>query len=357
MTSPQLNTFKTIYPMLYAYTTPGVTYHDGWTKIGYTEAQTVEDRIKQQTHTAGLKYEHITLGNALYQDGSYESFTDRDFHAYLQNCKHIEREAGTEWFHIDKQTAKNYFIEFINRECSQDNPKQSDYILRDEQKAAVEMTKAYFEKGGTEFLWNAKPRFGKCLSAYDLVRQMKMTNVLIVTNRPSVANSWLQDFIKFIQWRNEYCFVTENDALKNKGAITRDQYSNFRLKCGTNKPGVIAFESLQGIKGSIYHGGKYNKLEWISRIDWDLLIIDEHTRASIRAKQTSHLKISTPSTPFICRARLSKQSPTANLPQIRFITGLMQTNRPPKKSSIIPAKAIPTSACLAYQCSPISSQI
>ena len=32
--------------MIYAYNTPGVSYHDGWTKIGYTEKQTVSQRIK-----------------------------------------------------------------------------------------------------------------------------------------------------------------------------------------------------------------------------------------------------------------------------------------------------------------------
>ena len=285
MNNIQLNTFQDIYPMIYAYSTPGVSYHEGWTKIGYTEAQSVEDRIKQQTHTAGLKVEVLTLGNAVYQDGKYELFTDRDFHNYLEKCKGIEREKGTEWFHIDKKTAKQYFNEFRDKEWQHTGSIRVDYTLREEQTRAVEMTKAYFEgdgkkRGGQEFLWNAKPRFGKCLSAYDLIRRMNMKNVLIVTNRPSVANSWFEDYVKFIQWRNEYCFVTENDTLKQSAdarfVMSREKYVNDYKGTGKSKKmGMIAFESLQSLKGSVYHGGEYDKLEWVHQIDFDLLIVDE----------------------------------------------------------------------------------
>ncbi|MBQ8036545.1 MAG: DEAD/DEAH box helicase family protein [Proteobacteria bacterium] len=275
-----LHTYKNIFPMIYAYSTPGVSYHEGWSKIGYTEAQSVEDRIRQQTHTAGLKVEVLTLGNALFQTGNYELFTDRDFHNYLEQYKGIEREKNSEWFHIDKETAKQYFNEFRDKKWQQNSQIKIDYTLRDEQNRAVEMTKAYFENGGTEFLWNAKPRFGKCLSAYDLIRHMNMKNVLIVTNRPSVSNSWLEDFVKFMQWRDEYRFVTENDALKKsvhkRFVMSRKQFYNEITDCkGRKHPGMIEFESLQDLKGSVYHGGTYDKLEWIHQLKYDLLIVDE----------------------------------------------------------------------------------
>lgn len=48
----KLNTAKQAYPMIYAYSTPQIAAHEGWTKIGYTEDQDVETRIKQQTHTS-----------------------------------------------------------------------------------------------------------------------------------------------------------------------------------------------------------------------------------------------------------------------------------------------------------------
>ena len=46
-----LRTARQVVPMIYAYTTPEIARHNGWTKIGYTE-QPVDKRLKQQTHTA-----------------------------------------------------------------------------------------------------------------------------------------------------------------------------------------------------------------------------------------------------------------------------------------------------------------
>lgn len=46
-----INTTQRVIPMMYAYTTPEIVRHNGWIKIGYTERQTVEARIKQQTHS------------------------------------------------------------------------------------------------------------------------------------------------------------------------------------------------------------------------------------------------------------------------------------------------------------------
>ncbi len=282
MAQISLETNKQINPMIYAYNTPGVSYHDGWTKIGYTEAQTVEDRINQHTKTADIQWVLAWKGNALFQDGSFKIFHDSDFHNYLEHIKHIERKSDEngrkEWFKIDGETSEKYFNEFCKRKWLNSNEIKTDYTLRDEQNRAVEMTKAYFDRGGTEFLWNAKPRFGKCLTAYDLIRRMKMKYILIVTNRPSVADSWLNDFVMFMQWRNEYCFVTENAAFHNNipnGAMHHSEYSDYRNLHSDLNLGMIEFESLQSLKGSIHHGGEYDKLDWIHRIHWDLLIIDE----------------------------------------------------------------------------------
>ena len=50
-----LQTAKQVVPMIYAYTTPEIERHNGWTKIGYTE-QDVDERIAQQTRTADVAY-------------------------------------------------------------------------------------------------------------------------------------------------------------------------------------------------------------------------------------------------------------------------------------------------------------
>ena len=89
-----LRTARQVVPMIYAYTTPEIARHNGWTKIGYTE-QSVDKRLKQQTHTADVLYHEEWRGNAVYDDGSGEVFTDHDFHAYLRKLRGGERPQKT----------------------------------------------------------------------------------------------------------------------------------------------------------------------------------------------------------------------------------------------------------------------
>lgn len=277
MSNTKINPFRPIVPMIYGYITPGVPKHDHWTKIGYTDSQSVEDRIDQQTHTADIDYTITLEDNAIYKDSSGESFTDHDFHRFLTDKADIERKKNTEWFKIEQPQLGELFNKFARRDYSDVQTKgtnHSSYTLRKEQDQAVTMTEKYFKSHGkgAEFLWNAKPRFGKTLSTYDLVRRMNLTNVLVVTNRPSIANSWFDDFKKFIGWQTNYKFVSDNDALKNKDTLSRKEFIKL-LDYGDYKQ--IAFESLQGLKGSVYFGGDIDKLEWIKDLHWDLLVVDE----------------------------------------------------------------------------------
>lgn len=273
-----INTTKQVVPMIYAYSTPEIARHNGWLKIGYTE-QEVDKRLKQQTYTADVEYIEEWRGNAVFEDGSGERFTDKDFHAYLIK-NNVENKKKTEWFHIDKTTSKHMFQEFReNRGILEQNDTVLPYELRSEQKKAVQMAKNYFEtheKG--EFLWNAKPRFGKTLSVYDLCKAMNARSVLIVTNRPAIANSWYEDYKKFMGSESGYLFVSSTESLKGKPyVISREEYLTYnRSQSKTeNKKRCIEFLSLQDLKGSIYFGGNYDKLKHVKDMHWDLLVIDE----------------------------------------------------------------------------------
>ena len=153
----------------------------------------------------------------------------------------------------------------------------STYKLREEQQRAVAMTVEYqaAHKDG-EFLWNAKPRFGKTLSVYDFVQKTGAEKVLIVTNRPAIANSWFSDYAKFLGSESGYLFVSEVDALKGKrGVLTREEYTHFLLGKDSENVKCIEFVSLQDMKGSIYFGGQYDKLGEVANMEWDILVIDE----------------------------------------------------------------------------------
>lgn len=273
-----IQSYKRIVPMIYAYTTPGVTYHEGWTKIGYTERD-VQKRIAEQTHTAGIKINLLWQDNAMYKDGSGKYFTDHQFHQYLEK-KDVKREQGTEWFEIDGPKSRSYFDKFSMKLEEDEKYKGSTYTLRKEQEEAVTKTLAYLSShhGKGKFLWNAKPRFGKTLATYDLLRRMKAKKVLIVTNRPSIANSWNDDFQKFIAWQTSYQFISDSESLKKQdGVKTREEYIDFLVKHNieAGEEQFIAFESLQGLKGAVYFGGKFDKLQWIAETKWDVLVIDE----------------------------------------------------------------------------------
>ncbi|MBR4752367.1 MAG: DEAD/DEAH box helicase family protein [Thermoguttaceae bacterium] len=268
----KLATTKPVEPMIYAYTTPEIKRHDGWTKIGYTERD-VDERIKQQTHTADVEYHEEWRERAVYKDTD-ETFRDSDFHAYLRK-EGVEQEdrKNNEWFRISGDDSWQKFDDFRSNRGVSSTPEPRPYVLRKEQEEAVERAQEYFEstpKG--EFLWNAKPRFGKTLAVYDLCLRMKAKSVLIVTNRPAVANSWYEDYVKFVGDASGYRFVSDTDALKNKPhVVSRETLDKTNLKT----TGYFEFLSLQDLKGSVHFGGQYNKLKHIDDLKWDILVIDE----------------------------------------------------------------------------------
>ena len=128
---------------------------------------------------------------------------------------------------------------------------------------------------GKEYLWNAKPRFGKTLSVYELCKRIEAQNVLIVTNRPAIANSWYSDYVKFLGKESGYQFVSNVDSLKGKTyVLSRTDYVKAN-SASVHPYHCIEFVSLQDLKGSIYFGGEYDKLREVADMNWDLLIIDE----------------------------------------------------------------------------------
>lgn len=273
----EIKTGKVVEPKIYAYTTPQVTTNDGWIKIGYTERD-VETRIREQTHTAAIQTEILWNYLAEYVDGPEKglNFKDHDFHSFLK-FHDIERRPKTEWFYFNgtPEKSEGLFNKFIHHDVSGYQPgKSNEYTLRREQDEAVTKTLAYFKSHeNSEFLWNAKPRFGKTLSAYDLVKRLGVTNVLVLTNRPAVANSWYDDFDQFIAGNTEYKFVSSTDSLKDRPSMSREQFIEYLSEHDEAKQ--IAFISLQYLKGSKYFGGEYDKLKWVADLHWDLVIIDE----------------------------------------------------------------------------------
>jgi len=141
-------------------------------------------------------------------------------------------------------------------------------------------------------LWNAKMRFGKTLSALEVVRRLELMRTIIVTHRPVVEKGWFEDFGK-IFYDTDY-----TTGSKNKASINDLEHS------GKN---YIYFASIQDLRGSTSAGGVFEKNDEVFDVNWDLVIIDEahegtktkrgeDVLALLTKKETKVLKLS--GTPF-----------------------------------------------------------
>lgn len=81
--------------------------------------------------------------------------------------------------------------------------------FREEQLEAVEKTLKTFKKDN-EMLWYAKMRFGKTLTALEVIRRQQYRRVIIVTHRPVVDDGWSEDFRKiFFKGNSEHDYNYE----------------------------------------------------------------------------------------------------------------------------------------------------
>ena len=280
MASPRISTFHEVVPYVYSWKTPDLPKYDGWEKIGYTEQDSADTRIAQQASQLSVEKIKVWSYRAAFSTEAGGRFTDIDFHVFLKQ-QGVERETKpkrTEWhnFATAPRTSREYIQSFIFQDFQAPQlVAEEDYTLRPEQQAAVEQAVTALGDGGGEMLWNAKPRFGKTLTTYALMRQMDVRRTLIVTNRPAVANSWYDDFERFIGHQTTYQFVSESPSLSERSPMTREQWRAYSKEHLDQDPRIIEFVSLQDLKGSQYFGGSYPKLKHIAEMDWDLLVIDE----------------------------------------------------------------------------------
>ena len=63
-------------------------------------------------------------------------------------------------------------------------------------------------------LWNAKMRFGKTLTALQVVKEMDFCRTLILTHRPVVDGGWFEDFGKIFYDRNYFAYGSKNNGEK-----------------------------------------------------------------------------------------------------------------------------------------------
>lgn len=222
------------------------------------------NRIRSYMTTSGVPFK-VDWVELAYRPESETWFRDHDVHEVLQRSgyKKNDNVEGNEWWNVSLDDAKKA-IEAVkeNREVI-DGPKidSKKIVLRPEQKEAVSKTRKIF-KNKNRMLWNAKMRFGKTLSAYQLIKEEGYKTVLILTHRPVVSDSWFDDFMKLKMDEEGYRYGSK------KGESIESL-----LKDDTK---FVYFASIQDLRGSSQIGGKQGeKNEAVFATNWDLIVFDE----------------------------------------------------------------------------------
>lgn len=229
-------------------------------------------RIDQYTNTAAISYELLHTELAVRTDikkGIVVAFRDHDVHRVLANShiskQNIKGSSSKEWFKIDLETAKRA-IEAVKKSQTSLHPSEAGetftpIIFRPEQEMAIRATLNEF-KSGDRMLWNAKMRFGKTLSALEVVRKSGFEKTIIITHRPVVDSGWYEDFRKIFYNEPDYVYGSKNNG------NTIDAL----LKSGKK---FVYFASMQDLRGSDIVGGNFNKNTIVFKTDWDFVIVDE----------------------------------------------------------------------------------
>ena len=234
-----------------------------------------KERIDQYTKTAGISYQLLYTEGTMFTDGKghVSSFNDKQVHKVLERSgikrKSFEKKnQGREWYVTDLQTVKRAIAAVKEGRESLDNGEvtheQSPIEFRPEQNMAIDRTIARFKRGN-QMLWNAKMRFGKTLSALEVVLEMEMQRTIILTHRPVVDEGWFEDFQKifFDQPDYHYGSRTKGESFQKLEQLARQGDS------------YVYFASMQDLRGAETVGGKFDKNADVFAAPWDMLIVDE----------------------------------------------------------------------------------
>ena len=261
-------------PRIYAYTEPqyketiwqGKRQGKGLIKVGFTTRLSALERIAEQFGTnkpTSTPFEILLDDIAIRNDNTY--FTDHEVHKVLEKLG-CYRFPNSEWFECTLDEVQQAIFAVKNHK-SEVSKRIANFKMRPEQEQAVKVTSEYFrrypykvEHKTPHFLWNAKMRFGKTFTSYQLAKEMNWKKILVLTFKPAVQNSWEEDLKSHIDFQ-DWQFVSR----------TGTQYSEINH----DKP-FIWFASFQDVLQKTDAGGIKPRNEEIHLINWDCIILDEY---------------------------------------------------------------------------------
>lgn len=252
----------TARPRIYAYSIADQP-HAGLLKVGQT-TRDVPQRIAEQLKTAAIKNYRIELDEPAERDDG-TIFTDHEVRAALVRKGFDNPEL--EWMRCTLKDLKTVLTELRTGQRLTGTHHET-FPLRAEQRAAVEKTHAYFHSlwkedmhAAPRFLWNAKMRFGKTFTAYQLAKKLGAKRVLVVTFKPAVEDAWQTDLESHADFDGWQYLSRHSD---------RDP-----RQVSAKKP-LVYFGSFQDLLGRDDAGNIKAKNEWLHAVKWDLVVFDEY---------------------------------------------------------------------------------
>ncbi|CAN7175407.1 DEAD/DEAH box helicase family protein [Acidovorax sp. LjRoot194] len=249
-------------PRIYAYAIADDA-HQGLLKVGQT-TRSVALRVSEQLKTAAIKNYSIVLDEpAERDDGSI--FSDFEVRAALAG-KGLDN-SELEWVRCTADDVKTVLTELRTGQRFTGTHHET-FGMRAEQADAVGKTLAYYRsiwaetpQAAPRFLWNAKMRFGKTFTSYQLAKQLQAKRVLVLTFKPAVEDAWqtdLESHVDFDGWQY---------LSRNSGADP--------TQIDKRKP-VVYFGSFQDLLGRDATGNIKPRNEWLHTVNWDLVVFDEY---------------------------------------------------------------------------------
>ena len=248
-------------------------------------ADFIADRLRQTSWGKDLKFKVLLALRTTYESADGPArFKARDIIDILENSgyepEYLRAKKTDLWMPVTlKQIEEAIEARKLGELTIEGKPKPAPKAIdfRPEQEESIRGAKDKFsQKTGKKYLWNAKMRFGKTLSALELANRLGVKTTLIVTHRPVVDSGWEDDFNKIFytpEQQDLYSYGRRNLGHKdNKGdfySLTKDVEEKGKR--------LVFFVSMQYLRLSDIVGGD-NKSQLkrdIMNYPWDLVVVDE----------------------------------------------------------------------------------
>lgn len=239
--------------------------YQGLIKVGQTTQADVNVRIRQSQGQMQQPYTlHVDVV-AERDDGT--PIRDGEVRQRLieKGFENVVIGASREWMRCAPADVLSAITE-LRKGLKLSKQRHETFPMREEQRAAVEKAAAFIRSGWAEdsvpeFLWNAKMRFGKTFTAYQLAREIGAHRVLVMTFKPAVEDAWDTDLASHVDFEGWQYY-----SRKSGGDP---------VEADPDRP-MVYFGSFQDLMGKDAAGNFKARHAWMGEVTWDLVVFDEY---------------------------------------------------------------------------------